>query len=297
MGRSLTELHRCNKVLGVVNGVQPAIGAPAFYHHARCGYEGAEQMVLGRSAGDVTAVIANAPGALELAPSLDYDNGMPWLFLHDTKTNQVTALPAKKNPYEEIYANPAWYGLVPEENLKYLNMQGGVDKDPKYAPRDKFIKSIKKVEVFHRNVEKKYFSSTFIHYGAEVAFHSWHSITWRGDLVGLGLGSYIDDGNGVYSRREVVPVELRNSVSYVKKGVELKPGLSSRGGDGTVPAPSGAAPAHAKVAASFCHGSNGNGELNAAKGYDHQSSYQDSRAQWATLYSIIKIAQLADWHE
>jgi hypothetical protein len=32
------------------------------------------------------------------------------------------------------------------------------------------------------------------------------------------------------------------------------------------------------------------------KGDDHQGSYNDARAQWATLYGIMKVAQLADWH-
>lgn len=297
VGRSLTELHKYDKVLGVVNGVQPATGAPAFYHHARCGYEGAEQVVLGRNAGEVTAVIANAPGALELAPSLDYDNGMPWLFLHDSRTKKVTALPANKNPYEEIYTNPAWYGLVPEENSKYLDMsktQAGNDK--RAYSRQMLVQNINSVSNFHHGLARKYFSQTYVHYGAEAEFHSWQSINWLGDLGAIEEGSYRDDENGVYSRREMVPVELRNSVTYTKKGAELKPGLSL-GGDGTVPWPSGVAPERAKVRASFCHGSGGEGEHNVVEGYDHQSSYLDPRAQSATLYSIIKIAQSADWHE
>ncbi|WP_162455176.1 hypothetical protein [Pseudoxanthomonas kalamensis] len=51
------------------------------------------------------------------------------------------------------------------------------------------------------------------------------------------------------------------------------------------------------VKPSFRHGNmGGGGTFNKAEGYDHQSSYNDSRAQWATLYSIAKLAQLADWH-
>lgn len=31
------------------------------------------------------------------------------------------------------------------------------------------------------------------------------------------------------------------------------------------------------------------------RGYDHQGSYKDERAQWATAYGIVQLAKLADW--
>ena len=72
-------------------------------------------------------------------------------------------------------------------------------------------------------------------------------------------------------------------------------------GDGTVPATSGSAPAGSSVAARFRHGSEGRGEfarMNAkgrTEGYEHQASYEDHRTQWATLYSLVRIAGNADW--
>jgi hypothetical protein len=30
-------------------------------------------------------------------------------------------------------------------------------------------------------------------------------------------------------------------------------------------------------------------------GYEHQYSYKDERAHWATFYAIARISQLADW--
>lgn len=71
---------------------------------------------------------------------------------------------------------------------------------------------------------------------------------------------------------------------------------SGSGGDETVPTDSGQAPALAGVKASFRHGSKGKGQANTKRGYEHQESYNDARAQWAALYGVIKITQLADWH-
>ncbi|MBX9432483.1 hypothetical protein KY487_24980, partial [Ralstonia pseudosolanacearum] len=68
-------------------------------------------------------------------------------------------------------------------------------------------------------------------------------------------------------------------------------------GDGTVSVFSGEAPRDAGVRASFRHGSDAEGSANEGhKGYEHQSSYNDPRAQWAALYGIIRIAQSANWH-
>jgi len=38
------------------------------------------------------------------------------------------------------------------------------------------------------------------------------------------------------------------------------------------------------------------GKKNRAFGYDHQDSYKDERALYATLYAIIKISQDAQWY-
>ncbi|WP_178082614.1 MULTISPECIES: hypothetical protein [Pseudomonas] len=70
---------------------------------------------------------------------------------------------------------------------------------------------------------------------------------------------------------------------------------SGSGGDGTVPTDSGLAPGKAGIKASFRQGGKGVGQYNTDKGYEHQHSYNDKRAQWATLYGVIKIAQHADW--
>ncbi len=57
VSRSLTEIHQCDKLMGVSHGVQPATGAPATYKRMRSGFEGAEQLFLGRNAADVVAIL------------------------------------------------------------------------------------------------------------------------------------------------------------------------------------------------------------------------------------------------
>ncbi len=68
-------------------------------------------------------------------------------------------------------------------------------------------------------------------------------------------------------------------------------------GDGTVPVYSGEAPGLAGLAMSFAHGHGNPGRHNVRFCYDHQGSYGDDRALYATMYAIIKIAQKAQWHK
>ncbi|SOZ36795.1 esterase/lipase family protein [Cupriavidus neocaledonicus] len=296
VARALTNLVGYEKVLGVVHGVLPATGAPAIYHHMRAGYEGPEQLILGSNAGEVTAVVANSAGALELCPTFDHRDGQAWLFLQSNHGEVVTdtaglpcAFPRAEDPYDEIYKNPAWYGLVPEANTKFLNLREDLSdhEDSEVDPRGNFGKLIDQVASFHRDLAGQYHPVTYVHYGADDSrpMHSWQDIVWRGNPHAFPTSAFPadDDGNGRFRHRALTDA----------------PALTAtRGhGDGTVPAFSGQAPRDAGVEASFRHGSNGTGPENAGrKGYDHQGSYNDPRARWATLYGIAKIAQLADWH-
>ncbi|MFV8599267.1 esterase/lipase family protein [Ralstonia pseudosolanacearum] len=295
VARALTNLVGYENVLGVVHGVQPATGAPAIYHHMRSRYEGPEQLILGANAGEVTAVVANSAGALELCPTFDHRGGKPWLFLQDEQGNVVNdadglacAYPRGGNPYEEIYKNPAWFGLVPEQNEKFLDLSESGD-GPKTARRSKFNYLIDTVEAFHRDsgFVGKYHDDTYVHYGADGAknMHSWQDIVWRGFAVDFKNADAVskNGGNGSYRRRD-----FRTAPELTK--------VSGRG-DGTVSVFSGEAPRDAGVRASFRHGSDAEGSANEGhKGYEHQSSYNDPRAQWAALYGIIRIAQSANWH-
>lgn len=77
-----------DQVLGVVHGVQPVTGSPAAYRRMKEGWERSwplpTERIFGPTGRDVTAVLANIPGGLELLPSADYvDNAenAKWLSL------------------------------------------------------------------------------------------------------------------------------------------------------------------------------------------------------------------------
>ena len=314
VSRSLTEIHQCDKVMGVSHGVQPATGAPATYKRMRSGFEGAEQLFLGRNAADVVAILSQAPGGLELLPTADYNDGKPWLKVRDKndKDKVILALPENGDPYEEIYNSPAWYGMVPEANLGLMT-PGEKDSGDKKAegeksPRRTLTRTINNVRKFHKAIEKKYKTPTYAHYGAQGKrdkdkerggvlgsglmasknLFTWGEVAWEGEGVSALMPGQIliadDDGNG----------ELKTT-----SGIKLSIGEPDCPGDGTVPLPSGEAPGKAGIALSFAHGHGNPGKCNEHFSYDHQGSYGDKhgRSLYASMYAIIKIAQQAQWHK
>lgn len=103
------------KVLGVIHGVQPAFGAPAAYWRMKAGFEGdwiagrIASRFLGHNGRDVTALLANCPGGLQLLPSKRYrtnGGGAGWLQITGLAGGTRT-LPRHGDPYREIYRVPA----------------------------------------------------------------------------------------------------------------------------------------------------------------------------------------------
>jgi hypothetical protein len=302
VARAICNIHGYSKVLGVVHGVMPATGAAATYHHARCGYEGVASVILGRNAAEVIAVMGNSPGALELIPSLEYNCGKPWLKLGGM-TDESPQLP-KADPYEEIYKSRAWYGLVPAKSEDLLDPaklhSGGntstnssLSLDEEISVTNVFDKKIDRVKDFHASISQKYPTPAYVHYGADSSVHTWTTVHWKGDVLAdyAALQMVKDNHNG------------KLSLGSNDDPIPLHFGKATQAGDGTVPDVSGAAPGDAGVNAIFRQGNQGVGAyVNAntsgkAKGYDHQDSYNDIRSQWATLHSIVKIAQDAQWHK
>ncbi len=298
VARSICNIHNYSKVLGVVHGVMPATGAAATYHHARCGYEGAASIILGRNAGEVVAVMCNSPGALELIPSAEYNDGKPWLKLGGI-TDENPQLP-KADPYEEIYKSRAWYGLVPKDSEKYLDpaklntrKNDAISNDIVKTVLDTYDEKIDFVKKFHLDILQKYPNPAYVTYGADSGQHTWTIVHWKGDELFdyTALDAVKDNLNG------------KISVGTNDGPIPLEFGKARQPGDGTVPDVSGAAPGDAGVAAIFRQGNQGKGayvdtnKKGKTKGYDHQGSYNDIRAQWATLFSIVKIAKDANWHQ
>jgi hypothetical protein len=302
VARAICNIHGYSKVLGVVNGVMPATGAAATYHHARCGYEGAAKIILGRNAAEVIAVMGNSPGALELIPSAEYNSGKPWLKLGGM-TDENPQLPIA-DPYTEIYKNTAWYGLIPAQSEGFLDpaklysagsppASGGLQLDEEISVRNLYNKKIDKVQEFHNEISKKYPTPVYVHYGADTGQETWTTVHWQGDVLFDYAALHIAKDNH----------KGKLSIGSKDSPIPLEFGEAKQAGDGTVPDVSGAAPGDSGVTAIFRQGNLGAGDYvninkkGKAKGYDHQGSYNDIRAQWATLYSVVKIAQDAQWHK
>ncbi|MGY0611519.1 esterase/lipase family protein [Luteimonas sp. A501] len=310
VARALTGIHGNDKVLGSVLGVMPAVGAPATYKRMRSGFEGFANVVLGRNAAEVTAIMANSPGAMELLPTDEYGQGAgahdyAWLKLGGAAGGRpwTHALPQSGDPYAEIYQSRDWYGLVPEHNQSLLDPAGllpdaGEEVFSRSGGTDPFAMfdtRIDDVHAFHDNIRGHYPAPAYAHYGDDSKRKAWSEVHWDGAALpadgGPGQHLVLDDNGKERMRLQVDGATVRLDIAG--------PGGN---GDETVPALSSRAPGLAGVEADFRQGDQGSGahvDKNAkgkvTKGYEHQHSYNDPRALWATLYGIVKISQQADW--
>ncbi|AUM27061.1 MULTISPECIES: esterase/lipase family protein [Acinetobacter calcoaceticus/baumannii complex] len=311
--RRLVQLRSAD-IAGVVHGVMPAEGAAAAYRRivAGSGDVGAlPAYVLGKNTEHVTAVLANAPGGLELLPSKAYNNGKPWLFLNgsglmngkDLHTN-VVPLP-KSDPYEEIYkADGVWWEMVKGELIdpaKKLN--------PKLSAKTNYNIKIDFVKKFHSKITNKYHPCTYVNYGHDSKHLSFGTLTWTLDRPLRGLtaeqmkrlpgatakqiGTYrqkivqeqmvkIKEGKGADANNRDLALE-NNGIRYISL-VSGNLGVFSisnqnADGDGTVPHQSGSAPLKQP----------GVKQVFKMKGFDHQGSYNNTLVRRSVLYSIVKI--------
>lgn len=291
VSRAISRLEDYGNLLGISHGVMPATGAAATYHHCRAGYTGVSSIILGRNAGEVIAILAQAPGGLELLPAADYNQGKPWLQLGDNGAR----IPFNGDPYKEIYLNTKWYGLVPEGNTELLDPSAPTaeaasareeEDGPTLSARTSFQINIEGVQFFHKDISRKYHAPSYVHYGDDAKQLSWGELHWSGGsmMSADGMETVSDNRNG--------KVKLKGAGGQIK----LEIADPADPGDGTVPACSGAAP-KIDVLACFRQGSLGTGEYakKGKKGYDHQGSYNDERTRWATLYAAVRLAQGADW--
>lgn len=292
------------KIAGVVHGVMPATGAPVAYRRCKVGMADEDPIagaVIGPSGQEVTAVFAQAPGALQLLPTQGYTPG--WLRLIDDHGTLAMPRQPIKDPYEEIYLRrDRWWGLLREEWL--------APKDGDPITWEKFEENILKAKVFHQSISGFYHPQTYVYYGSEDRHPSFESITWqmtRGANVNGLLGSrpdsftvsnlemhqVRDEGRSpvyVGGRPQTIPPMRGDPYAPVKTVQtsywELHCQMQDGSGDGTVPVSSGSAPIkHAR-----------NGEVRQqikAPGFDHEASYTNPLTQHFTLYSLIKIAAKA----
>lgn len=270
-----------DKVLGIVHGVMPAMGAAAAYKRMRCGFEDSmfdpAPKVLGNFGDEVTAVLGNAQGGLELLPSRAYGND--WLrATHKGAT--LKSLPKNGDPYEEIYKiRGKWYSLLrPEWINPALRANSSFENTCRLLDRAK---------EFHEKIFETYHDQSYAHYGADLNRAAWHRVVWRldddahvVDIDGLRIDSDDRQGAlGVIDPKQPSPPGKRPQQFAASMQAPADPG------DQTVPLHS----AEHQLRSGKFKG------VFRQSGYEHQNSYKNESALLCTLYCLVRIAKTMTW--
>ena len=211
VARSACLLHGAKEqVLGVIHGVQPSNGSPAAYWRMKGGFERPHTIpdlqfiqwfrnpvkmfnhmegklvnneilglghisawVLGTDGEEVTALLGNMPGGLELLPNKQYKNntgGEGWLELLDKDGNRTT-LP-KTDPYEEIYRSEnVYYRLVNPKWLSPGKKESSMLNDD-LSPWELYLGCLAEAEKFHQSLTElteKVHPETYQFYSSGIA--------------------------------------------------------------------------------------------------------------------------------
>lgn len=285
-----------DKIAGVIHGVMPALGAPACYRRIACGTEtkspsnGPLQNAAASTFADIagttteatTAVMATAPGPLELLPNHLYPS--PWLHVgavstvnnKDTYRGLLHLPAANTSPYSLYKDFDAWYRLIDpavgDPAGKYDRTKGGVERA--------IIKAIEDAEWFHTtSLDDYYHPHTYAFYGADPAYRSFGQVHWVARQTS-STGAVLTPSN-VEKAQVVSHTNGGGRIVIVEGKTELRfePEEQDTQGDGTVPRQSGAGPA-GKIK-----------QLFETRGYSHQESFKGEDMLMLTQYLIVKIVQ------
>ena len=282
-----------DKIFGIVHGVMPATGSATAYKRVKSGTESdgslvglLASLVLGATAEEVTAVFAQAPGALQLLPGPDYGNG--WLKIRDGEL-PVLSLPQRGDPYEEIYTQRhVWWGLIDQRIINPL------DEGKKSVDQDwmRFAKLIKEeVDPFHDEISRRYHPHTYAFYGDDPQRKTWGDVVWlcrRSPTLWKDAGSLLDDPRYGAMDKPIARDDRVGAIDVlagrrdwipIHKTFRIQPG--SENGDGTVPVRSGRAPEQfARACVGFA-------------GIDHERAYNPTpkpqSPQFFALWAITRI--------
>ena len=297
-------------IAGIVHGVMPAVGAPVAYRRCKVGMADEIQpswlrpkdklaahigaRTIGYTGPDVTAVFAQAPGALQLLPTAQYPAG--WLTIDGPSGKSITSEPSTGNPYKDIYLREdRWWGLVRKE---WLTPPGGTD-----LTWSAYSINVGNARDFHDGIRDSYHPNTYVFYGKDKNVPSFEGVHWK-----LKRSSFPPDGNTPPTPQQVSDMGfggVRDDGSnplHVGGGLTVVPGMAGAtvvdtsywdlicakqdgGGDGTVPASSGGFPLR--------HGGAAIQQQFGLTGIEHEPAYQNPIAQLVTLYALQKIASQA----
>ncbi|MCK9754676.1 alpha/beta hydrolase [Pseudomonas syringae pv. syringae] len=289
-----------HNIMGIVHGVQPAIGAGTAYYRVRAGWEDmAGQFAIGANAVEVTPIFAS-PGPLQLLPNHLYGNNWLSARWENNTGDLLMQLPKNNDPYNEIYAIPnKWWRLI----NPYFIDPGNKNLENTWK---QYITDLMTAKEFHAELGNYYFNPTYVHFGADKNEPAWNKITWiitplknntmiwspklnqqqtpslelnfdtgRNSLVVRNLETAGKIAYSTFNGQGVIGAD------YAGDAYRAHMGKQDEGGDGTVPILSGQAPtAHVKFSAKL-------------KGFAHGASYDNQTVRAVTVHSIINIAKRA----
>ncbi|HSO00458.1 MAG TPA: hypothetical protein VLS89_19335 [Candidatus Nanopelagicales bacterium] len=289
--RSAVLLHgAAPKILGVLHGVQPVTGAPAAYKRMKGGFEGAAQVVLGRNAREVTAILANAPGGLELLPTRDYvntDGEKAWLTVKSSGGQVLRRLPAS-DPYAEIYLEQAqFYRLV---NPAYVTPEA-TGAPTERDPWQRYTQHLNTAKGFHEAIKLNRHDETYTYHGAGTKYKAWDRVEW---VTSRDRWFFSEQGADEVAAAASGPMLWKSSndngeekftVAGQRRDYEADLQDATGEGDGTVPVPSGDALATSGSVK----------EHLAVEGIDHQMSYDNEKVQKFVVRVVSLLAK--QWFE
>lgn len=280
------------KIAGIVHGAMPAFGAPVAYRRIASGTEMSSPgsdlndefvatgfaLIAGGSTAQTTAVMATAPGVLELLPNHLYPR--PWLHIRtvsvlnkEKQYHDWVNLPAA-SPYPLYRDVQSWYRLIDPALADPAKLHG------KSGPERAIGAAIDQAELFHTKVLGGYYHpNTYAYYGADPKRLTFSRICW------------IANDKPVASRVALTPASLKNAkaknrtpdggrcVEVDGQILEFSPDMQDGPGDGTVPDKSGS-----------CAGGNLK-QVFPTRGFEHQKSYEPEYILLLTQHLIVKIVQ------
>jgi pimeloyl-ACP methyl ester carboxylesterase len=315
-----------DKVLGVVHGVQPVVGASVLYRRLRAGQEikhffdiagRAVAAIMGRNQEDMTVQLARCPGPFVLAPTKDYPPH--WLRVYggnkEDEGNLLFSLP-ESDPYTEIYAKTTeevWWGMVDPGLMDPLGEMTGEGEKP--TPKKAYGKAIEKAAMFHDKLGLYAHPETYGYYGIEEESSFGH-VAWT---CPAGVESYMDcyedeactrplqrdyfktaPGRGQQSGKAHVPVYRKASTAAYTAEESILHAKTLAGGEQRVSfklpntrnqAGDGTVP---KDSGSFLEDLKPPlKEILGIPGFDHQAAFDNLHAYRATVYFIARIVQNA----
>jgi pimeloyl-ACP methyl ester carboxylesterase len=285
-----------DSILGVVHSVQPVGGAPVVYRRFRAGTEtkGALNIpaalaaaIIGWDAADVTCVMANSPGPLELLPTKHYPPG--WLRFesrHGGETKELMPALPVSDPYEEIYSKTVkdvWWGMIDEALIDPAGLTSSADGGAINAYR----RALKAAKTFHETVQLQCHPVTYAHFGSDPNQVSFGRVTWvTSDALPVRSAGQLSAAQAASHTKLGVSTLMLGEETATFKLMTREPasaGDKTNAGDGTVPLTSG-------QLITKCSPSP---RVFSMTGFDHQMSYGNLHVQKNVLYCIAKIVQLA----